>query len=261
MTQPICPLDGAQLPPGHAVCPGCHARLRGRLRDVPGLLVELDVTLTRQASSREGGGSGVRLDFDVAASDAALALRTLLHGWARVWDEETPAGGDRRVRDRLLSSAEGHAAILATVGPGRDWAPDLAREVADAVRQAWAAIDRPPDVVFVGWCPGTDEAGCGRALYAAEATATACCRWCGARWDVESSRAALLASATHAVLPKPTIALALRIPVGTLHRWSSEGRIIPVWFERGQPLYELAPIASCVRAGVTPPIVAQRERG
>ena len=258
MTDRPCPLCRAALAPGVVICGGCHAATRGRLRDVPGLLTELDVTIARLGSAREGKGAATKLDFDEAASDASLALRTTLHGWARVWWEETPVSPERRPAvDRLMSTARGQAALLAGQQlASRPWAGDLALELRAAVRDAWRAVDRPPDVTFIGWCPD----GCGRALYAADGMVQVKCRWCGSQWDVEASRAVMFAAATGAALTKPELARLLKIPMGTLHRWSSEYRILPVWLDdAGRLSYELEPIARAVRAGTPPPVLAVRK--
>lgn len=256
MTDRPCPLCRAALAPGAVICGGCHAANRGRLRDVPGLLAELEVTLARGGSAREGRGSAVRLDFDEPASAATRWLQTVLHGWVRVWHEETTVSPERRPAvDRLLSTTRGQAALLAGQQLAhRPWVADLAAELRDATRAAWRAVDRPPDVEFVGWCPEP----CTRALYVPEGMPQVTCRWCESRWDVEASRAVMLAAATGAALTKPDMARLLRVPVGTLHRWSSEGRIVPCWFEDGRLWYELEPIARAVRSGITPSIIATR---
>lgn len=111
MTDRLCPVDrcGAALPPGAVICRGCATKLRLDLREVPALLVELDLALSRQTSMPAVGGlarceredcphdvdepgcvAGVRLDVDERASDARTALVHVLMGWARVYEEELP---------------------------------------------------------------------------------------------------------------------------------------------------------------------------
>jgi len=258
LTTRPCPHCGAALAPGRSICTGYETATRGRLRDVPGLLTELDITIARGGSSREGRGASVKVDFDEAASDARLALVILLHGWVRVWAEETHILAERAPAvARLMAGPRGQAALLAGQQFGsRPWACDLASELRDATADAWRVVDRPPDMSFVGWCrPDT----CGRALYAPGGLPMVTCRACGSQWDVEASRAVMLAAATGAALTKPDIARLLKVPVGTLHRWSSEGRIVPAWLDHaGRLHYPLEPIARAIRAGTTPSVIAVR---
>ena len=306
MTARPCPLDGAELRDHETICRGCARLTETRLRAIPELLDELDTSLARIGSTwtepggirgRASGGckpgcdhdadssscvAGVSIDVNLLASEAAMQLATVLYGWARVWDEETPIPTDdgiegpmcriagvcehrsclrilgarqalprRRVRDRMLSTTR-RQAILLSGQPlaGRAWAPDLAAEIRDAVRQAERAIDRAPDVTLAGTC------ACGMVLYAQAGAKRVTCRWCSASYDYDGSRAAMLAELPQAyehLLPKPEIAQLVGIPVGTLHRWSSEGRIKAEDVnEKGQPLYLLGPIAKAVQQGVPP---------
>lgn len=285
MTTRPCPLDGAAVASGQVLCAGCTTRLRLDLEDVPRLLRELDTAITRQTSMPPASGTvrcghdgcthgpdepgcvqGVRLDLDVRASEASMALRTVLHGWVRVWDEETPISplsawaGVRRERDRLLSSTQGQAALLrARLGSisAAAWLPDLAQELRDAVREGWAACDRPPDAKVVGAC-----SACHRPLYAPEGATQADCAACGRRQDVADTRAAAIAEADHAreqAFPKADISRIVGVPVGTLHRWSSEGRIVAAGVTpEGRPVFTLGPIADAVRNGAAPPLPARQ---
>ena len=274
MTRP-CPLDGCEAALGdhEAICRGCGRRLAMSLAAIPELLDELDVTLARVGSTwREPSGirgrgtggckpgcdhdadnpsciAGVTLDVNLAASEAAAQLRIVLHGWARVWDEETPCEpAGRPARDRMLGTAARQALLLAAQPlAGRPWAPDMAREILEAVRGAERAMDRAPENVLIGTC------GCGSAVYAESGTTTARCAKCGAHHNAADLHATTLAGSTEP-LPKPDIALLLAMPVGTLHRWSSESRIVSCGVNRaGQPLYILGPIAAHVAAGTAPP--------
>jgi hypothetical protein len=129
------------------------------------------------------------------------------------------------------------------------WVTDLHHALTDDVEAATRAIDRPPDRTFIGWCPGADD-GCGAALYGIEGNAIARCPRCRATWDVEASRAALLASATDAVSTATTIARALGIPPPTLRSWHRRGRLgqatdpdgRPLYDEAGRPLYRVADV-------------------
>lgn len=268
----------AALPPGATICPGCAARTRGRLRAVPELLRELDTTITRQGSRGDGTGTStcpagcrhtpeeakckvpVRLDFDPVASQAAMALRLCIHGWVRIWDEQTPCWTQLRAgRDRLLSSTEGQAALLTIANLGsREWAAECAEEIREATEQGWRAIDRPPDLSFVGVCI------CGRQLMSQQGQATVTCRSCGQAWDTAASRAWMLDAVPGMAdlqLTKPELAILAGLPVGTLHRWSSEKRIVSVGVNpKGQPLYRAGPVLDATLHG-TPPELPRRTVG
>jgi hypothetical protein len=54
-------------------------------------------------------------------------------------------------------------------------------------------------------------------------------------------------------MTKPDLALLCGIPVGTLHRWSSERRITSVGVNRrGQPLYLAGPVIDAALRGMPP---------
>jgi len=104
-----CPLCRAALAPGRELDDGCATRTRQYLGEVPAVLAELDLALSRQTSMPANAGvarcasetctheadepgcvAGVRLVLDVRASDARVALEHVFMGWARVWLEELP---------------------------------------------------------------------------------------------------------------------------------------------------------------------------
>lgn len=280
MTTP-CPGEhcDAALPPGAVICAGCVARIRVLLRDVPGLLAELDLTLARQGTRHDGTGTcpdgcdhasdsptcrqGVTLGLDVRASEASLALRLCLDGWARVLEEETPGarratGARESAWDRAMSSTIGQAGLLAgdrRLG-ARDWAAEAATEIDHAHRQATRAIDIPPGTRLAGWCPT-----CHRACYSTTGSGTARCASCGSTWDVEASRADLLGTLpgmAEQALTKAQLAVLTGTPVGTLHSWSSRRLIDPVGCNaKGQPLYLAGPVIDAVRAGLPPQRVSR----
>lgn len=256
-----CPRCAAELTTGATLCRGCTDHTRVELGAIPALLEELDLTLSGQASAREPSGDtcpagcdhdpdsptcrqGVTLDLDEGASAARHGLTQTLHGWARVWDEETPvpAGGLRRLRDLVISTPARQARTLAAVPDlgSRTWAAALAVDVDVTVGRARAAIDTPPDRVFLGWCPGRDGAECGRALYAAVNAGTARCPGCSAVWPVEESRTALMAAGGEALAPALDLARALRVPLGTMRRWRHDGWLQPVDDGEGKPLCNAA---------------------
>lgn len=265
MTDRPCPVErcGAALASGQEICRGCTNRARLDLREVPALLVELDLALSRQTRMAAGDGmtrcarqdcphevdepgcvAGVTLDLDTRASEARLALVLCLHGWARVWDEETPPTTVTFTgrpyspeRDRALSSTAGQAGLLYAVPDlgSRPWAADLAREVRDAVEEGWRAVDRPPDTTVVGRCPE-----CGRTLYGAEGAVTVRCRNCGTTCNRVEVREASIAE-SRILVTAAQMGTALGIDPARVRQWRARGLLTVRRYDlAGRPLYRVA---------------------
>lgn len=259
MTDRPCPLCGTALPPGAVICAGSITQTRLALREVPDLLAELDLTITRQATRTAGSGTprcgredcthgpdepgcvlGVASDFDGRAADARTALVTTLHDWAHTWDQETPIGthpGMRRIRTLIVSTTRWQAKTLAAVRDlgARDWAVQMATDVLSAVDEGWRAVDRPPDSTIVGRCPS-----CTTTLYAPKSAITVHCRVCGHRGDRSEIRDASLAE-SRVLLTAVDLAKILGIDPDRVYQWRRRERITPVRCDlHGRPLYRIA---------------------
>lgn len=243
MTDRPCPLCSAKLAPGIALCGGCMQRCRNGLRSIPGLLAELELATAKLTSPGDGSGLGeaARLDFDPVAADAALAITTAVHGWVRVWDEETPVRPIRAAaRARALASIPGQCGLLAGARlAGRPWVPELARDIRKVTEAGWVAVDLPPEVSFVGWCQTCP----GRALYATEGATDVECRTCGGRFDVQASKDALLAAADGELAPASVLARALGIDPGLIRQWRRRERLVAADVDpAGRPLYRVSDV-------------------
>jgi len=258
LTTTSCPC-GRGLPRGHTICPACAGHLVGILHAVPELLRELDVTIARQGSVHEGAG-GDDLVLDLVASAARAYLVSVLTDYGRRWlRTHLPVQGDRaRAMCLLLSRPARLAVLLSSVSlDSETWADDLHRALADAERASMVAVDRPPDRRFVGWCPGSDCSPCGAALYAVAGQALTRCTRCGAMWDVETSRAALLVTAEDVVADGSTLARACEVPLSTMRSWRRRGKLVqatdpegrPACDDRGRPLYRLSDVRRLVLGG------------
>ncbi|MER7126766.1 hypothetical protein [Micrococcus luteus] len=207
--------------PGHlTVCRACSAGLLRDLADVPSLDVHLDITLTRQAVLGTGGGQAeapdeidpeigltlrrTPLPWDQRAREARDVLRSALVGWVRVLlaDEDRPGpacpqcehpsclwiDASRTPADTLPALARWlirqRRALLAH--PAVKEAVD---ELADAVRQARRAIDRPPASWYAGPCGVGD---CTADLYARHGSRTIRCPRCHATHDTPAREAWLM---------------------------------------------------------------------
>jgi len=268
VTDRPCPHCGAALTSGDVLCRAGRTNLRLDLEAVPGVLQELDMAMSRQTAmppSHGAGGcpdgcghgdddprcvAGVRLDLDERASAARLALVTVLHGRVRVLDEQHPAPHDdpdaRRLRDRMLSTAQGQAALLWSWLPligAPAWLPDLARELRDALDEAWAAVERPADSTVVGRCPQ-----CSTTLYAPETAAVVRCRACGTsglRDDIREaslaeSKKLLTADQLGTAFSDGNEDLAKKISA-RVRKWRQRGLLASVRNNiKGQPVYRTA---------------------
>jgi hypothetical protein len=220
------------------------------LRDIPELLRELDVTITRRAkvAYRPGPGGTPELDpvtmpFHEGASNALEDLRGSLRGWAQnLADDE----GEELPKSWGLRSCAVYLAARAAQVRMRGWAPDMYVEVMDAVRRARRAIDAPPDLVFMGRCgdPCNEELWCPPGAHSVE------CRACGAVWERDELLAHFTGLAANVTAPAPVIARALTaqgkpLDAMRIYQWRKRGHLAPVGRDArtGSDLYRLGDVA------------------
>lgn len=223
----LCVVDGVPATMGN-LCSACVATLHAKVLEVPRLLRELDVTITKQArqSSGAGGASSERpLVLNLAASAAAeevrVCLRTIAH----------------------LGAAEGERIPVAA----RDLAPWAARHLVHAVRcpeiadayvdllaaldQGWRSVDRAPERRVVGSCD------CGGVLATARTAGEVRCPSCGVLWDVaerEEARNDMLLGLTVCTADLVVLfrtVLKRRITTATVRKWVERRQLRPVSVE------------------------------
>lgn len=195
--------DGAPL------CTTCGRHLAERLREVPDLLDDLLVTLSRQDRLSAGGTGGRGAEQPAPRLDVSRALHALVGevttwAWnlADIHRLQIPAPG------RLGQDVRLHAAAVAA-----DWLADhvnLLRThpaaleahhaLTDAITQARQRADRPVDRtrIAVGPCPVLieNDQHCPGQVWAHVPTddqrqsAELRCRTCGTRWDTTQWRRA-----------------------------------------------------------------------
>lgn len=86
-----CTVDGTPTGDAASLCRACTADLEKVLAELPALLDDADLTLSRQTAQgqRHGGRSSEKaLPYDVRASDALGAARAALAGWVQVHHRE-----------------------------------------------------------------------------------------------------------------------------------------------------------------------------
>jgi hypothetical protein len=189
MTEALCTTPDCAYPrPDEAyICRICVQALEQDLGSVPALLDELTITTCRldHLGVSERGAGEQALPFKAHASEAADVLRNTIGTWARdladrvgVTPPATHAAAARWML-RYVQSLTMHPA-----------AGEACDEIASAVRLAYEAIDRPPDLLAAGKCgfeylPGWT---CERRLYVQPDHATVKCPDCGTRHDVAARR-------------------------------------------------------------------------
>jgi hypothetical protein len=189
---PCCLRDQTQ----GLLCHGCTSTLERELADVPAIVAELDVSLSRQARIGNAGRGGLASEKDPwkqRVSIAAGALENVLTTWARdLSDEEWRPG---------IGAHPAHAAasyLLMSIDSIRKHpaADALHDEVTDAVRQARRDVDRPADRQYLGVCRHEFEGvPCPEELWAQPWAEIVRCKTCGHDHDVSERRAWLLEQA------------------------------------------------------------------
>lgn len=173
----------------HALCGSCTATLAGDLRQIPGLLVELDTYAAKldQIGERAGRRSAeIPLGFRPMAAEVA----DVLHGTLAAWSRHVAGAAGVPLLD---VPAESPALLAGWLYGWREFirhlpaAGQLLDEVAYAVRTTRRAIDRPADQHYAGPCDT-----CETDLYAGQNAETVKCRECGALYPVPERRAWLL---------------------------------------------------------------------
>lgn len=224
----LCGMCGAPATVG-SMCATCVARAELRIRDTPGLLCDLDVTITKQAKQAApgpGGGSD-RMVLNLAASEAGTELRAAWRVFAGKHDPTV-----REVIDGFRAS------VRHPDTPERVTRLDLAFKTADRVR------DTPVEKFTYGHCT------CGRKVTAPRDRDHTTCPECGARLDLADWRAAKAREAMARVpefegtVKEALIVLSLvgyTVKRGNVDRWVHEGKLKPV--EPGKRIYRVKEIA------------------
>lgn len=226
-SDPLCVVAGCARPRPREqfVCRGCVHRLEQALGDVPALWRELTVTMTRQDAVGSDGGrrsADSGLPFKPNASEARWILANTVGSWARLIAEhagisQLPARPARWLLINVQSIA---------MHPAADEAYD---EITSAVKHAYRAIDRVPDLLLAGAC---DDQLCRKPLYARPDAMEVACE-CGVTYSTAERHDAMVAAAGQHLVPA-TIALSWAhkllghvIPRGTWDSWTSRKRIQP----------------------------------
>lgn len=200
--------------------------------------------------------------YGVKASEVLRALGSALVYAARFHDPLTLETG----RLDPAGIAEWLIENITEVRLG-DHSPTLHARIKEAMSEARAVIDRPPDRWYAGTC-GFDGEGrdstlgpCVAELYvdiddAGRVESFIRCPTCDEQWDVQERRNILAATVSEQVVKAATLSAALtmvgrEVPAATVRSWIRRGKLISVDVDvDGRPLY---------RTGDALAIVAQAE--
>lgn len=220
-------------PTGEAayLCGDCKATLWRALGDIPALVDELDITLTKQRrfTSQTGAvraSSEPALPYDIGASNVLHELRNELVGLVRVCMDSHIESRD--YRDRLPDdTCEAMSRWLMWRIDGitaQPYAADTLRLVR-IVDRAEHVILGPPPKTFAGPC---DD--CGRDLYAQKGKPVVTCHACGLHYDIETRRRWLLSVvddrlATATEIARALTSLELPVTAERIRQWKHRDRI------------------------------------
>lgn len=195
----ICPACGSEAPGDRFICQPCGDDLARDLGDIPALVEQLDIDLSKQHGTRLGDGVGGSetvdaqdapyagtltpkpIPYDLRASEALTDLKIVLVGWTRVlvedrnqpWPQDDPVSISRWLMcrvDLIRDHEAGDEAI---------------REVRAAVKKARRTLDRKRELIYAGPCEVKD---CTEHLYARPKAKEVVCTACGSIHDVKERR-------------------------------------------------------------------------
>lgn len=187
-----CPVCGAEQHES-LLCHACTTTLERALGDVPSIVADLDVTVSRMSrigTSGKGGLASEKTPIHLGAVQVADDLANTLTTWARdVSPDERWPIGDRHPANFSAAILLGMIDLIRR----HPAVNELFDEITDAIKQARRVVDRPADRVYLGVCHYIEaEVECFEEVYAAPGADETRCRTCGITHEVAERRAWLL---------------------------------------------------------------------
>ncbi len=232
------------------LCRTCTAELAQRLRTVPTVLGQLDITRSSGLTRPDALGVARRsttgsLPVHLDAAETARDLASVLETWARELapgepDSEAHSGVQAALR--LLDRVENIAA--------HPDAEQIVDEIQDAITRAWRAVDQPAQHTFLGPCPH-----CGADLYTPPGRAHVQCG-CGQTTDTSERRDWLLEQVRDQLDTASGIARALpgllpiRLTPSMIRGYAHRGRLAarPALAD-GKPRYRIGDVLDVLGMG------------
>jgi hypothetical protein len=241
--------------PAHdtTICARCSYELERGLAEIPALVTDMDLTLSRQTgvTAQDGGRSAeVALPFNIRVSEVRANLHGTLVGWVRDIhddDEFYPSDADEDLSRWLLARLD-----RIRVHPA---AEQIVDEIGYAVTEARKAVDRAPERLYAGPClTPTDTGKCAGELYAKPGAESVKCRDCETVHDLEERRTWLLAAAedylAHAALIAQAVTgLGAPVTPERIRKWAERGRITARTVDlEGRALYRVGDVIDLLAA-------------
>jgi len=241
------------------LCTDCTRALAADLTEVADLLVELEITRTRQ--DHIGSDDPIRrqavdgvLPWKEAAAEAHWLLATTTLCWCRMvldrlgTDHADPVGATAAQWSGWLARHVHKIRLMPDAG-------ECSTEIGVAVDVARHAVDLPPAQVYVGPCDGQLDGGgrCVIDLYVRGNADTVTCPDCGTEHNLDRRRTYLLAKAQDHLAPLPTISRALsswlerQVTPSMLRGYVARNRLVSHGADRqGRALYRVGDAVSVV---------------
>lgn len=227
-----CGICTAETPDGYTICWDHSAPLQQHLAELDNTIHELRTTMARQdtggPSNGSAGSTTPQPAINLDALEAYEQLRAVIIGWAVnlqgrefYWIAATEEAGTYLYRNLDMVRRQ-------------NWAPDLATELAAAVRDAVNATDRAADKISLGPCGATYEGEeCTDTIIAITGTLYARCRTCGTAVNVHDHQRAMIDAAWDVTGTLPAVLRALKasghgsIPLARAEKWVKRGNLTP----------------------------------
>lgn len=238
------------------ICSSCTNQLWNTLDAIPDLLVDLDLTRTRQRSygTTTSRPAGDALPWHEAASRSIADLRTALYACVDRCIGQRIASSEQvettlRPASKALDDVARWLQVRVDQIAGKPWAPD-ARRLITAHNHALKVIDRPPEHTYAGPCQV-----CGADLYTLPDQPAVRCAGCGTVEDVARRRSYLLAAvddhlATATEIARALTSLAMPVTSERIRQWKHRERLQARAHEphTGHPLYRVGDVIDLLLA-------------
>lgn len=256
-------------------CSACARPVQIALEGLARLAPELDVTISRQGRTGDGGrgGDDEPLPVNLGASMDAWAVVNTVSTWARHVETMRGHGYGRLGGERDHQALAAVAAWLATQVEWLRHQPEAEQaldELADACAVAVRIVDRRAPRWYAGPCRvpllvDGQPVVCPQDLYAHPGATTVRCGACGAQHDAAARRDWLLDAArdtlAHAeMVGRALAALGLDVDPARVRVWAARGHIVAHGHEqagrRTRPLYRVGDVEDVARRMAARRVVA-----